>query len=268
MFCVVNTTTFQMPRHPSCRLQQSSACCRGNPAGAEHLRASLPHLPEVVSRATGAPGPLSGPSPRQPVPVRPVRPSDADSQQARGARARAHWGAAIHLRPLPLQRQAAGQSAAALQGEARRARLRRRRAPAPLVHTRGRPTLHQTRPAAAHADQHSHRRLFLPPSSSPVAARPGGMEGFIAPPPHHHPPLSEATPPSFILLLLAVLQQTVLPRLPRFKNFFLTAPLVLLFVLWTLKMDVKLWNVSEAPPPPYQNVTCCRRSQTTNVLNY
>ena len=223
----------QMPHHPSCHhrrrlLQQCSSSCHGNPTREEHLWASLPHLSEVVSRATGAAGSLPGSSPRQPVPVRPVWPPDADSQQAGGACPRAHGGAAVHLWPLPLQRQAAGQSASALQGQTRRARQRerggrtRRCAHTPVLRARRQSAFKQTRSAAAHTAQHTHccSLLLLPSSSSSLALWPGRMEGFVSSPPHHNTHLSE-TSHSSVSLLFLLLHQTLISLLPWSDNFFI-----------------------------------------------
>ncbi|XP_077598735.1 uncharacterized protein LOC144213889 isoform X4 [Stigmatopora nigra] len=102
------------PRRPALARRQRQVAPRpghgghgGHGGGERPPGASLPHLPEVVSRATGAAGSLPGSSPRQPLPLRALRAPDAHGQQACGARARAHRRAALHLPPLPLQRQAA-----------------------------------------------------------------------------------------------------------------------------------------------------------------
>lgn len=231
----------QMPCYPPCysfHLQQRcSGSCHGNPAGDKHLRASLPHLPEVVSRATGAAGSLPGSSPGQPVPLRPVRPPDPDSQQAGGARARSHGGATFHLWPLPLQRQAARQSAPALQGQTRCALLQRwrggharRRAHTPVICACRQSALEQARPAAAHTAKRSHRCILLlcsssSSSSSPIAVRPCRMEGFVSSPPDHDPHLSEtAFSFIFLLFLFLFLYQTLFSWLPRPDNFFVKPP--------------------------------------------
>lgn len=229
----------QMPCYPSCHSlhlqQRCSFSCHGNPAGDKHLRASLPHLPEVVSRATGAAGSLPGSSPGQPVPLRPVWPPDPDSQQAGGTRARAHGGATVHLWPLPLQRQAAGQSAPALQGQTRCALLQRgrdgrtrRRAYAPVIRACRQSALEQARPAAAHTAKRSHCCILLlcsSSSSSSITVRPRWMEGFVSSPPDHDPHLSEtALSFIFLLLLFIFLYQTLFSWLPRPDNFFVKPP--------------------------------------------
>ncbi|KAI3376056.1 hypothetical protein L3Q82_016585, partial [Scortum barcoo] len=172
--------------------------------------------------ATGAAGSLPGSSPRQPVPVRPVRPPDEDSQQAGGARpgsahGRSAFTWAMTFAPYSAKRRTALDSLrlhckVKHPGDVHTHRRRR---------ARRQSALEQTPAAAAHTGD-KHTLCCCPPPPPlcllfiPRCLITGGVEGAVSSPPHHHPHFSEASllPSLLLLLLLLFLQQALLPRLP------------------------------------------------------